>query len=296
MGKARLKAHALGQQLVGRDLRSGIAQADAQGALPRLAKIERMAGARVRGHQYVLTGSLRPLNGIDERDLLARENLGDGLGKLIPAGLAARKHGANKYHIAELEVLGVRLANKVEVTHDQARFGTERDGGKRIGRRGDERLHGRRDREHGIEGRRKQRALGSAAPLVGAPANNRAGRCVADSDNEIVAGNAVSRKGAKDGIGIGQRSTGRRNIEDEQRHSKAGVDERMLNNLAKALRCGVVPNHHRALRLAHSRGKHARQLIERAQSDADIDTAVLEIDQLTANHSSPRSKSISAQR
>ena len=255
-----------------------------------------MAGARVRGHQHVLAGSLRPLNGVDERDLLARENLGDGLGKLIPAGLAARKHGANKYHIAELEVLGVRLANKVEVTHDQARLGTERDSGKRMRRRGDERLHGRRDREHGVERRRQQGALGATAPLIGTPANDRAGRRVADSDNEIVAGNAVSRQGAKDGIGIGQRSAGRRNLEDEQRHGKTGVDQRMLDDLAKTLGCGVVPNHHRALRLAHSRGKHARQLLERAQSDADIDTAVLEIDKLTANHSSPRSKSISAQR
>ena len=70
----------------------------------------------------------------------------------------------------------------------------------------------------------------------------------------------------------------------------------MLDDLAKTLGCGVIPNHHRALRLAHSRGKHARQLLERAQSDADIDIAVLEIDKLTANHSSPRSKSISAQR
>ena len=255
-----------------------------------------MAGARVRGHQYVLAGSLRPLNGIDERDLLARENLGDGLGKLIPAGLAARKHGANKYRIAELEVLGVRLANKVEVTHDQARLGTERDSGKRMRRRGDERLHGRRDREHGVERRRQQGALGATAPLIGTPANDRAGRRVADSDNEIVAGNAVIRKGAKDGIGIGQRSAGRRNLEDEQRHGKTGVDQRMLDDLTKTLGCGVAPNHHRALRLAHSRGKHARQLLERAQSDADIDTAVLEIDKLTAYHSSPRSKSISAQR
>ena len=38
----------------------------------------------------------------------------------------------------------------------------------------------------------------------------------------------------------------------------------MLDDLTKALGCGVVPNHHRALRLTHSRGKHARQLIERA--------------------------------
>ena len=63
--------------------------------------------------------------------------------------------------------------------------------------------------------------------------------------------------------------------------------------------CGRVcpqENHHRALRLAHGRGKHTRQFIERTQSDTDIDAAVLEIDQLTANHSSPRSKSISAQR
>ena len=173
------------------------------------------------------------MNGIDERDLLARENLGDGLSKLIPAGLAARKHGANKYHIAELEVLGVRLANKVEVTHDQARFGTERDSGKSIRRRGDERLHGRRDREHGVERRRQQRALGAAAPLIGTPANNRAGCGIANGDNQIVAGNAVSRQGAKDGIGIGQRSTGRRNLEDEQRHGKAGVDQRMLDDLIK---------------------------------------------------------------
>ena len=168
-----------------------------------------MAGARVRGHQYVLAGSLRPLNGIDERDLLTRENLGDGLSKLIPAGLAARKHGAHKYRIAELEVLGVRLANKVEVTHDQARFGTERDSGKRIRRRGDERLHGRRDREHGIERRRQQGALGATAPLVSAPANNRADRGIANGNNQVIAGNTVSRQGAKDGIGIGQRSTGR---------------------------------------------------------------------------------------
>ena len=96
---------------------------------PRLAKIERMAGARVRGHQYVLTGSLRPLNCIDERDLLARENLGNGLSKLIPAGLAARKHSANKYRITELEVLGVRFANKFEVTHDQARLGRNASSG-----------------------------------------------------------------------------------------------------------------------------------------------------------------------
>ena len=255
-----------------------------------------MAGARIRGHQHVLASSLRPLNGVDERDLLARENLGDGLGKLIPAGLAARKHGANKYHIAELEVLGVRLANKVEVTHDQARLGTERDSGKRMRRRGDERLHGRRDREHGVERRWQQGALGATAPLIGTPANDRAGRRVADSDNKIIAGNAVIRQGSKEGIGIGQRSAGRRNLEDEQRHGKTGVDQRMLDDLTKTLGCGVVPNHHRALRLAHSRGKHARQLLERAQSDADIDTAVLEIDKLTANHSSPRSKSISAQR
>ena len=214
MGKARLKAHALRQQLVGRDLRSGIAQASAQGTLPRLAKIERMAGARVRGHQYVLAGSLRPLNSIDERDLLARENLGDGLSKLIPAGLTARKHSAHKYRIAEFEVLGVRLANKVEVTHDQTRFGTERDSGKRIGRRGDERLHGRRDREHGVEGRRQQRALSATAPLVGAPANNRAGCGIANGDNQIVAGNGVGRQGAKDSISIGQRGTSRRNLED----------------------------------------------------------------------------------
>ena len=255
-----------------------------------------MASARVRGRQHVLAGSLRPLNGIDECDLLARENLGDGLSKLIPAGLAARKHGANKYRIAELEVLGFRLANKVEITHNQARFGTERDSGKRIGQRGDERLHGRRDREHGVEGRRQQRALGSATPLVGAPANNRTGCGIANSDNQIVAGDAVGRQGAKDSIGVGQRGTSRRNLEDEQRHGKTGVDQRMLDDLTKTLGCGVVPNHHRALRLAHGRGKHARQLIERAQSDADIDTAVLEIHQLTANHSSPRSKSISAQR
>ena len=172
------------------------------------------------------------MNSIDERDFLARENLGDGLSKLIPAGLTARKHGANKYHKAELEVLGVRLANKVEVTHDQARFGTKRDSGKRIDRRGEERLHGRRDREHGVE-RRRQRALGATAPLVGAPANNRAGCDIANGDNQIVAGNAVSRQGAKDGIGIGQRSTGRRNLEDEQRHGKAGVDQRMLDDLIK---------------------------------------------------------------
>ena len=159
-----------------------------------------MASARVRGRQHVLAGSLRPLNGIDECDLLARENLGDGLSKLIPAGLAARKHGANKYRIAELEVLGFRLANKVEITHNQARFGTERDSGKRIGQRGDERLHGRRDREHGVEGRRQQRALGSATPLVGAPANNRTGCGIANSDNQIVAGDAVGRQGAKDSI------------------------------------------------------------------------------------------------
>ena len=255
-----------------------------------------MAGARVRGHQYVLVGSLRPLNGIDERDFLASENLGDGLGKLIPTGLAARKHSANKYRITELEVLGVRFANKFEVTHDQARLGTERDSGKRIRRRGDEWLHSRRDREHGVERRRQQGALGATAPLIGTPANDRAGRRVADSDNEIVAGNAVSRQGAKNGIGIGQRSTGRRNLEDKRRHGKTGVDQRMLDNLAKTLGCGAVPNHHRPLGFAHSRGKHARQLLERAQSDADIDTAVLEIDKLTANHSSPRSKSISAQR
>ena len=255
-----------------------------------------MAGAGIRSHQYVLTGSLRPLNGIDERDLLARENLGDGLSKLIPAGLAARKHGDNKYRITELKVLGVRRANKVEVTHDQARLGTERDSGKRIRRRGNERLHGRRDREHGVKRRRQQGALGATAPLIGTPANDRAGRRVADSDNEIIAGNAVSRQRAKDGIGIDQRSTGRRNLEDEQRHGKTGVNQCMLDSLAKTLGCGVVPNHHRALRLAHSRGKHTRQLLERAQSDADIDTAVLEIDKLTANHSSPRSKSISAQR
>ena len=236
------------------------------------------------------------MNGINERDLLTRKNLGDGLSKLIPAGLTARKHGTNKYHIAELEVLGVRLANKVEVTHDQARLGTERDSGKRIRRRGDERLHGRRDREHGVERRRQQRALRSATPLVGTPANNRAGCGIANGDNQIVAGNAVGRQGAKDRIGIGQRGTSRRNLKDEQRHGKTGVDQRMLDDLAKTLGYSVVPNHHRALRLAHGRGKHARKLIERAQSDTDIDAAVLEIDQLTANHSSPRSKSISAQR
>ena len=173
------------------------------------------------------------MNGINERDLLARENLGDGLSKLIPAGLAARKHGANKHRIAELEVLGVRLANKVEVTHDQARFGTKRDSGKRIGRRGDKRLHGRRDREHGVERRRQQRALGATTPLIGTPANDRAGRRVADSDNEIVAGNAVSRQGAKDGIGIGQRRAIRRNLKQKLRHSKAGVDQRMLDDLIK---------------------------------------------------------------
>ena len=131
-----------------------------------------MAGAGIRSHQYVLTGSLRPLNGIDERDLLARENLGDGLGKLIPAGLAARKHGANKYHIAKFEVIGVRLANKIKVTHDQPRLGTERDSGKRIRRRGNERPHGRRDREHGVKRRRQQGALGATAPLIGTPAND----------------------------------------------------------------------------------------------------------------------------
>ena len=146
-----------------------------------------------------------------------------------------------------------------------------------------------------IERRRQQGALGAAAPLVGTPANDRAGRRVADSDNKIVAGNAVSRQGTKDGIGFGKRSTGRRNLEDELRHSKPGIDQCMLNDFAKTLGCEIAPNHHRALRLAHSRGKHARQLIERAQSDADIDAAVLEIDKLTANHSSPRSKSISAQ-
>ena len=70
----------------------------------------------------------------------------------------------------------------------------------------------------------------------------------------------------------------------------------MLDDLAKTLGCGVVPNHHRALRLAHSRGKHARQFLKRAKTDANIDTTVLEIDELTANHSNPRSKSISAQR
>ena len=47
---------------------------------------------------------------------------------------------------------------------------------------------------------------------------------------------------------------------------------------------------------AHSRGKHARQFLKRAKTDANIDTTVLEIDELTANHSNPRSKSISAQR
>ena len=154
------------------------------------------------------------MNGIDECNLLARENLGDGLSKLIPAGLAARKHGANKYHIAELEVLGVRLANKVEVTHDQARFGTERDSRKRIRQRGDERLHGRRDREHGVERRRQQRALGAAAPLIGTPANNRAGCGIANGDNQIVAGNAIGRQGAKNSISIGQRGTSRRDLED----------------------------------------------------------------------------------
>ena len=172
-----------------------------------------MASARVRGRQHVLAGSLRPLDGIDECDLLARENLGDGLNKLIPAGLAARKHGANKYHKAELEVLGVRLANKVEVTHDQARFGTKRDSGKRIGRRGDERLHGRRDREHGVERRRQQRALGATAPLIGTPANNRAGCGIANGDNQIVTGNAIGSQGAKDSIGISKRGTSRRNLE-----------------------------------------------------------------------------------
>ena len=90
------------------------------------------------------------MNGIDKRDLLARENLGNGLSKLIPAGLAARKHGAHEHRIAKLKVLGAGLANKVEVAHDQPGLGTKRDGGKRIRRRGDERLHGRRDREHGI--------------------------------------------------------------------------------------------------------------------------------------------------
>mgnify|MGYP000440904118 CR=1 FL=1 len=119
---------------------------------------------------------------------------------------------------------------------------------------------------------------------------------IANGDNQIVTGNAIGSQGAKDSIGIGQRGTSRRNLKGELRHGKTGVDQRMLDDLTKTLGCGVVPNHHRALRLAHSRGKHARQLLERAQSDADIDTAVLEIDKLTANHSSPRSKSISAQR
>ena len=193
-------------------------------------------------------------------------------------------------------LLELGLANEVEVAHDQARLGTERDGGKRVGRGSDERLHGRRDREHGIEGCRQQCTLGAAAPLVGTPANDRAGRRVADGDNKIIAGNAVSRQSTKNGVGIGKRGTGRRNLEDELRHGKTGIDERMLDDLAKTLGCGAVPNHHRTLRFAHCRGKHARQLLERAQSDADIDTAVLEIDKLTANHSSPRSKSISAQR
>ena len=295
MGEARLKAHALGQQLVRGDLRRGIAQAGAQRALPRLAKIECMAGARVRGHQYVLARGLGPLHGIDERDLLAREDLGNGLGELVPTRLAAGEHGAHEHGIATLEVLGVGLTNKVEVAHDQARLGTERDSGKRVGRGGHERFHGRRDREHSIERRRQQGALGATTPLVGAPANDRAGRRITDGDNKVIAGNAISRQGTKDDIGIGQLGTGRRNLEDELRHGKTGVDQCMLDDFAKTLGCGVAPNHHRALRLAHRRGKHARQLLERAQSDADIDATVLEIDKLTANHSSPRSKSISAQ-
>ena len=138
-------------------------------------------------------------------------------------------------------------------------------------------------------------ALGATAPLIGTPANDRAGRRVADSDNEIVAGNAVSRQGAKNGIGIGQRSTGRRNLEDKRRHGKTGIDQRMLNDLAKAIGHSAVPDNHRALGLAHGRGKHARQLAKRVKADANIYAAVLEIDELTANHSSPRSKSISAQ-
>ena len=64
------------------------------------------------------------------------------------------------------------------------------------------------------EGRRQQRALGSATPLVGAPANNRAGCGIANGDNQIVAGNGVGRQGAKDSISIGQRGTNRRNLED----------------------------------------------------------------------------------
>ena len=149
------------------------------------------------------------------------------------SGLAARKHGANEQRIAELEILGVRLANKVEVTHDQARLGTESDSGKRIRRRGDKRLHGRRDRKHGVERRWQQRALGATAPLVGAPANNRAGCGIANGNNQVIAGNTVSRQGAKDGIGIGQRGTESRNLKGELRHGKTGVDQRMLDDLIK---------------------------------------------------------------
>ena len=113
-----------------------------------------MAGTRVRGHQYVLAGSLRPLNGIDKRDFLASENLGDGLGKLIPTRLAAREHSAHEHRIAKLKVLGVGLANKVQIAHDQTGLGTHRDGGQRAVARSDERLHRRSDREHSVEGRR----------------------------------------------------------------------------------------------------------------------------------------------
>ena len=126
-----------------RRLRRGIAQADAQRTLPRLAKIERMASARVRGHKHVLTGGLGPLHGIDECNFLAGKNLRNRLGELVPARLAARKHSAYEHRIAKLKVLGVGLANKIEIAHDQTGLGAHRNGGQRMIARSDERLHRR---------------------------------------------------------------------------------------------------------------------------------------------------------
>lgn len=161
--------------------------------------------------------------------------------------------------------------------------------------RSDEGLHRRSDREHGVEGRRQQCALGTTAPLVGTPANNRAGCGIANGNNQVIAGNTVSRQRTKDGIGVSQARAGGRNLERKLRHSKAGIDQSVLNDLAKAVGHSTVPDNHRALGLAHGRDKHARQLAKRVKADANIYAAVLEIDELTANHSSPRSKSISAQ-
>ena len=48
----------------------------------------------------------------------------------------------------------------------------------------------------------------------------------------------LADRAPKIGIGIGQRSAGRRNLEDEQRHGKTSVNQRMLDDLAKTLGCG----------------------------------------------------------